>query len=314
VSAENNNPSIIFGPVPSRRFGISLGVDLSPTLKQCNFDCLYCELERAKTVSKQTEVILIDEIIAQLQIALQKHTDIDVITLTANGEPTLYPYLDQLINEIDKIKGDIKTLILSNGANIYEESIQKTLCKIDIVKLSLDCVSEKCFKKLDRIDKSVNYNKIVEGMIMFRKLHTKQLITETLFVKTLNDNEKEIQKIYKALLQIKPDRVDIGTIDRPPAYEVEAVNYETLLDIANQFQGLPVTIAHRDKNIKKFDYDEEQILRLLLRRPLSNDDIETLFSENSKKILKKLVKNKQILSVNNNSVKFYKFDEKTIDK
>ncbi len=311
---QTTKPTIIFGPVPSRRFGISLGVDLSPTIKQCNFDCLYCELEKAKTVSKQTEVISVDEIISQLQVALKKHKNLDVITLTANGEPTLYPYLDELIDEIDKIKGNVKTLILSNGANIYENSIQDSLAKLDIVKLSLDCVSESCFKKLDRMDKSVEFNKIVEGMSEFRKLHTKQLITETLFVKTLNDNEEEIQNIYKALLQIKPDRVDIGTIDRPPAYEVEAVSYKTLLDIANSFKGLPITIAHRNKDIKKFDYDEEQILRLLLRRPLSIDDIETLFSENSKNILKNLVKNKQVLSITNNSVKFYKFVQKTIDK
>jgi wyosine [tRNA(Phe)-imidazoG37] synthetase (radical SAM superfamily) len=311
---EKNKPTIIFGPIPSRRFGISLGVDLSPTSKQCNFDCLYCELDKAKTVSKQTEVVLVDEIISQLQVALQKHKNLDVITLTANGEPTLYPYLDELIDKIDTIKGDTKTLILSNGANIYESSIQNTLSKIDIVKLSLDCVSEKCFKKLDRMDESISYKRIVEGMVQFRTKHTKQLITETLFVKTLNDSQEEIQGIYKALLQIKPDRVDIGTIDRPPAYDVKPVSYETLLEVADTFKSLPVTIAHRDKNIQKFDYDEDQILRLLLRRPLSNDDIEHLFSDNSKEILKKLVKNKQILSVDNNSVKFYKFVQKTLDK
>ncbi len=306
MSVEKNKPTIIFGPVPSRRFGISLGVDLSPTSKQCNFDCLYCELDKAKTVSKQTEVILVDEIISQLQIALAKHKNLDVITLTANGEPTLYPYLDQLIDKIDTIKGTTKTLILSNGANIYDPDIQKILQKIDIVKLSLDCVSQKCFQKLDRMDKRIAYEKIVEGMVEFRKKHTNQLITETLFVKTFNDSQEEIDGIYQALLQIKPDRVDIGTIDRPPAYDVKPVSYETLLEIADTFKGLPVTIAHREKSVQKFDYDEDQILRLLLRRPLSSDDIEHLFSQKSKDILKELVKNKQILSVDNNSVKFYK--------
>jgi wyosine [tRNA(Phe)-imidazoG37] synthetase (radical SAM superfamily) len=147
--------NIIFGPIPSRRFGMSLGIDLSPSIKQCNFDCLYCELEKAKTVSKQTEVVPVKDIVEALKTALLNHKDLDVITFTANGEPTLYPYLEELIDEIEKIKGDIKTLILSNGANIYEKKIQKLLTKIDIVKLSLDCVSDKCFKKLDRIDSSV---------------------------------------------------------------------------------------------------------------------------------------------------------------
>jgi len=300
--------SIIFGPIPSRRFGMSLGIDLSPTSKQCNFDCLYCELDKAKTVSKQTEIITVQEIISELKIALANHKNIDVITFTANGEPTLYPLLSELIDEVDKItkNTDIKTLILSNGANIYKPQIQKTLCKIDIVKLSLDCVSEKCFQKLDRIDNSINCNKIVDGMIAFRKIHKKQLITETLFVKTLNDKASEYTKIYEALKCIKPNRVDIGTIDRPPAYDVQPVSYQTLLDIADSFKNLPVTIAHRDKNVIKEEYSEDEILRLLLRRPLTQDDIENIFTKNSQDILKTLLENKKVYEVINNNVKFYK--------
>ncbi len=298
--------NIIFGPIPSRRFGMSLGIDLSPTLKQCNFDCLYCELEKAKTVSKQTEVLEVEAIITELKTALENHKNIDVITFTANGEPTLYPKLSTLIDEVDKIKGNIKTLILSNGANIYEPQIQQTLSKIDIVKLSLDCVSPTCFKKLDRVDDSIDCTKIVDGMIAFRQLHKKQLITETLFVKTLNDNQEEISKIYEALKLIKPDRVDIGTIDRPPAYDVKPVSYETLLSIANSFKNLPVTIAHRDKNIAKEEYSEAEILRLLLRRPLTQDDIENIFTKNSQDILKTLLETKKVYEVINNNVKFYK--------
>lgn len=298
--------NIIFGPIPSRRFGMSLGIDLSPTLKQCNFDCLYCELERAKTVSKQTEILEVEAIITELKTALENHKNIDVITFTANGEPTLYPKLSTLIDEVDKIKGNIKTLILSNGANIYEPQIQQTLSKIDIVKLSLDCVTLTCFKKLDRVDDSIDCTKIVNGMIAFRKLHKKQLITETLFVKTLNDNQEEINKIYDALKLIQPDRVDIGTIDRPPAYDVKPVSYETLLSVANTFKNLPVTIAHRDKNIIKEEYSEAEILRLLLRRPLTQDDIENIFTKNSQDILKTLLETKKVYEVINNNVKFYK--------
>lgn len=285
---------------------MSLGIDLSPTSKQCNFDCLYCELDKAKTVSKQTEILEVEDIIQELKVALQNHKNIDVITFTANGEPTLYPKLSTLVDEVDKIKGDIKTLILSNGANIYEKNIQQTLQKIDIVKLSIDCISEKCFQKLDRVDKSIDCSKIVDGMIGFRKLHKKQLITETLFVKTLNDSQEEIEGIYKALQKIKPNRVDIGTIDRPPAYDVKPVSYETLLNIANHFKNLPTTIAHRDKNITKEEYNEDEILRLLLRRPLTQDDVENIFTENSQNILKNLIKNNKITEVINNNVKFYK--------
>ena len=90
--------SIIFGPIPSRRFGISLGIDLSPSKKQCNFDCLYCELEGAKTVDKMDTFPSVDEIIKAIKESFKNHPKIDVITITCNGEPTLYPKLSDLIS------------------------------------------------------------------------------------------------------------------------------------------------------------------------------------------------------------------------
>ncbi len=111
----------IFGPVNSRRFGRSLGVDLSPAIKQCNFDCLYCELAPAAPLPKQQSVIEPHLIIKELQKHL--HDNIDVITITANGEPTLYPYLNELIKAIDAIKKDTKTLILSNGSLLDQKAV-----------------------------------------------------------------------------------------------------------------------------------------------------------------------------------------------
>jgi len=285
---------------------MSLGIDLSPNVKQCNFDCLYCELSYAKTMSKQIDVISVKDIMTQLKVGLENHQNIDVITFTANGEPSLYPHLSELIDEIDKIKGDIKTLILSNGANIYEKEIQKTLSKIDIVKLSLDCVSAECFKKLDRVDSSVDVSKIVSGMVEFRALHTKQLVLETLFVKTLNDNDTEVALLKDAFNLIQPNRIDIGTIDRPPAYAVQPVMHEVLLDIADTFEGLPVTIAHKNKIVNKQSFDKNEIIVLLSRRPLTFDDVENTFDDESLNVLNKLVENEEISIVNNNGVKFYK--------
>ena len=298
--------NIIFGPIPSRRFGMSLGIDLSPNAKQCNFDCLYCELSYAKTMSKQIDVISVEDIMSQLNVGLANHQNIDVITFTANGEPSLYPHLSELIDEIDKIKGDIKTLILSNGANIYEKEIQQILSKIDIVKLSLDCVSAECFKKLDRVDSSVDCSKIVSGMVEFRALHTKQLILETLFVKTLNDNDTEIALLKDALNLIQPNRIDIGTIDRPPAYAVQPVSHDVLVKVADTFEGLPVTIAHKNKIVNKQLFDKNEIIILLSRRPLTFDDVENTFDDESLILLNKLVENEEISIVNNNGVKFYK--------
>ncbi|MCJ7766447.1 MAG: radical SAM protein, partial [Thiovulaceae bacterium] len=126
----------LFGPVYSRRFGVSLGIDLSPSHKQCNFDCLYCELAPAATVEKQSDTVPVESIITELKTALLEHKNIDEITITANGEPTLYPHLDALLSQIDMIKEDKETLILTNSAALTDKDIFNTLLRFDQVKLS----------------------------------------------------------------------------------------------------------------------------------------------------------------------------------
>ena len=299
--------AIIFGPIPSRRFGISLGIDLSPSKKQCNFDCLYCELEGAKTVEKMDTYPSVIDVIEAIKDSFAKHPKIDVITITCNGEPTLYPKLDELVNEINKIKGDTKTLILSNGSTIYKEEIYKTLLKIVTVKLSLDCVSEKCFKKLDRQNKSVQIDKIVPAMCKFSKETKNNLVLEVLFVKDLNDKEEELELLYKSILLINPKRVDVGTIDRPPAYEVKPVSYEFLEYVANKFKDINVNIIYknRPKLIQSFTQDE--IISMLKRRPLTKEDINNMFDNDSKIILEELLNKEIISTVNSSGVEFFKF-------
>ncbi len=298
--------SIIFGPIPSRRFGISLGVDLSPSKKQCNFDCLYCELEGAKTVDKMDTSPSVNEVIKAIKESLEKHPKIDVITLTANGEPTLYPNLDELIDEINKIKGETKTLILSNGSTIYKKEIYNALLKIDTVKLSLDCVSEKCFKKLDRVNKNVEIQKIVPSMCDFSKETKNDFVLEILFVKDLNDKEDELVLLYDAVKKINPKRVDIGTIDRPPAYDVKPVSYEFLESVANRFENINTNIIYKNRPKSVQYYDKDEIKSMLKRRPLTKEDIENMFDEESKVSLNDLLENKIITLVNSSGVQFYK--------
>ena len=298
--------SIIFGPIPSRRFGISLGVDLSPSKKQCNFDCLYCELEGAKTVDKMDTNPSIVEIINAIKESFDKHPKIDVITLTANGEPTLYPNLNELIDEINKIKGDTKTLILSNGSTIYKKEIYDALLKIDTVKLSLDCVSEKCFKKLDRVNTNVEIEKIIPSMVNFSIETKNDFVLEILFVKDLNDKEDEIVLLYDAVKKINPKRVDIGTIDRPPAYDVKPVSYEFLESVADRFENINTNIIYKNRPKSIQYYDKDEIKSMLKRRPLTKEDIQNMFDEESKLILNDLLENKFISLVNSSGVEFYK--------
>jgi len=299
--------SIVFGPVLSRRFGKSLGIDLSPSKKQCNFDCLYCELKPAKTMDRYDAVVPVSKIIAALKEALEYHKDIDVITLTANGEPTLYPHLDELIDEIDKIKGDKQTLILSNGSTIGDSSVRAALCKLDSVKLSLDCADDKCLKKLDRSHSGITIADITNGMLEFKQIYHKPLIIEVLFVKTLNDSKEHIEKLSQFLLRLKPTRIDIGTIDRPPAYNVKELSFDELRDIACMFDSsLPIYIASRKTSqIRAEKYSDDEILSTLANRPLSSDDVDILFDEGTKTRLNSLLKEGKVQRTHHHGIFFY---------
>jgi wyosine [tRNA(Phe)-imidazoG37] synthetase (radical SAM superfamily) len=299
------NKNLTFGPVNSRRFGISLGIDLSPSHKQCNFDCLYCELAPAQTMTKQIVSYNVKDYIEAVIIALEKNPEIEVITITANGEPTLYPYLDHLVDKLNKIKKDKKLLILSNAALITDPKIRKALKKIDIVKLSLDCATKECFKKLDRVDDTIDTNKMIDGIFSFNKIFKNDLILEVLFVNKVNNNEKELDEIYDILYDLNPTRVDIGTIDRPPAYAVTAISYEELNDIANSMTGLNISIAHKNKISLNKELNENEILNLLDKRPQTKDDIDNLLNEQSKHIFDNLVKNKKVKIRNQAGVDFY---------
>lgn len=300
--------NIIFGPVHSRRFGKSLGVDLSPSKKQCNFDCLYCELDPARTMDVYDDVVSVEQVVTALKTALKEHDDIDFITLTANGEPTLYPYLSELIDNINTFKGATKTLILSNAATIDDPKVQEALLKLDEVKLSLDCATQKCLKKLDRSHSGIDIENIKAGMLEFKSKYSGPLVIEILIVKTLNDSEEEVAKLNEYLLKLQPTRIDIGTIDRPPAFDVKPVSYEKLLEISHRFDStLPVYIASRKKaEISASSYSDIEILETLSKRPLTAEDIEVLFDQQSQNRVQNLLQKEKIKQVSTNGVEFYK--------
>ncbi len=289
---ENN---IIFGPVNSRRFGMSLGVDLSPSIKQCNFDCLYCELAPMATVEAQSIVVDVSSIIKQLKKHLKN--SIDVITLTANGEPTLYPNLLELIHEIDKIKGSTETLILTNSATLVDAKVFDSLLKLDQVKLSLDAISFEVFKKIDRPHESININEIVQKVKEFSNIYKGRLFIEILFVHGLNDTKQEIKKLNEVLTFLDVERIDIGTIDRPPAYPVMGISYKELFEISNMFdKSLPIHMAsrtHAEPN--NAYYSDEGILNTLDKRPLTQDDIKLLFDEDTINRLNVLITKSQVV-------------------
>lgn len=299
--------STIFGPVHSRRFGISLGIDLSASAKQCNFDCLYCELAPAPAMTHQHITTPVETIMSDLKEALEKHPDIDVITLTANGEPTMYPYLAALIEEIDRIKGEVQTLILSNSACLNDPAVFNTLLKLDQVKLSLDAATPEIFQKIDRPAEGIEIGTIIESISRFSDRFEGKLFLEILFVKGVNDSLGEVDALNRVLLSIRCNRIDIGTIDRPPAYAVQGLDFEELYALSRRFDpALPIHIVSRTHaSATPSPYTEDEILTTLDKRPLTQDDIHALFDEASKQRLHNLVNQGKIVQIERSNVIFF---------
>ncbi|XOU43657.1 radical SAM protein [Campylobacter coli] len=290
----------------SRRFGRSLGIDLSPSKKQCNFDCVYCELEAQKPQEKQDEIVSVEEIILEVQGALEKNVPFDFLTLTANGEPSLYPHLDELISSLRKIAKDKKLLILSNGTVVLDQDKFNTLLKLDVVKFSLDSAISKTFYRIDRALKNINLEKMIEKMAEFKTQFKGDLVMEILVVKDLNDNEEEFIALNQALAKIAPLRVDLSTIDRPPAYAVKKISEERLLELSKLITSTPVLLPKRHYEGEKLNFNEEELLKMLHLRSQSEIDIENKLDKTSQLLLDKLIKEEKIKILNLAGVKFYK--------
>ncbi|TXE78862.1 radical SAM protein [Campylobacter peloridis] len=297
---------IVFGPISSRRFGLSLGIDLSPSQKQCNFDCVYCELKAAKPVEKSIFYPSVDAVLAEVLKAMKSGVEFDFLTLTANGEPSLYPDLALLIQELNAIKKDKKLLILSNGSAVLNSQSFNALFDIDVVKFSLDSVIEKTFYRIDRALKSIKIDLLLEKMINFSQKFKGDLIIEVLIVQGLNDNEEEMLALNQAFKKIKPLRVDFSTIDRPPAYPVKAISNQKLIELSSCIDSACVVVAKHFYNQTKFDFSENELLKMLKLRAQSEFDVENTFSPKSKERLKKLLLESKIQELNLLGVKFYK--------
>ena len=297
----------IFGPVHSRRFGVSLGIDLSEGVKQCNFDCLYCELSPAKAIATQQIVTPVDVIVSDLAAALAKHPHVDVITLTANGEPTMYPYLDELITRIDALKKEKQTLILSNSAGLGDPEIFACLLRIDQVKLSLDAATPATFRKIDRPAEGIDIETIIQSIRRFSQVYTGKLFIEVLFVKGVNDTPEEVAALNKALLPVRAERIDIGTVDRPPAYGVQGLSFDELYSLSRLFDPeLPVHIVTRSHaTAVPQTYSEGEILSTLDKRPLTREDVDALFDPESKERFDRLIREEKIVPVERSNIVFY---------
>ena len=265
----------IFGPVPSRRLGFSLGVDLVP-FKVCSLDCIYCQLGKTthKTVARK-EYVSCDKILAELEKALMNSKTIDYITLSGSGEPTLNSKTGEIIRKIKEMTA-IPVAVITNATLLSDDALKKDLLPADLVVPSLDGATQDVFEKVNRPCASLKTEKIIRGMIDFKKIYKGKIWLEIMLVKGINETEAELNAIKTAVEQIKPDKIQLNTPVRPPSEEwVKTLSASRLIKIKKFFGNKCEIIAEFNrKRHKAYLKDvEEEILTLISRRPLTSKDI-----------------------------------------
>jgi len=266
----------IFGPVPSRRLGRSLGVDLVP-YKTCTFDCIYCDVGRTthKTISRESFVSP-EEIQRELELTLSiLNKKPDYITLSGSGEPTLNNNIRKIIQKIKEVTL-IPLAVLTNGSLLSMDEVRKDLQEADIVLPSLDAVTPALFEYINRPHPSLKINEIVSGLIQFRKQYRGQIWLEVLFCRGVNDGEEEFEKLKEVIDQIKPDRIQLNTPVRPPAEDFAfPLTFKQLKAIEKRFGNTAEVVSEFMGPMgDRFDSDQEaEIIQLIKRRPCTTEDI-----------------------------------------
>ncbi len=268
----------LFGPVPSRRLGMSLGVDLVPK-KICSLNCLYCEVgHTTKLTTERREYILYDKVTSELNHYFANNPNPDYITFSGSGEPTLNSRIGDVLQFIKQKKPDIPVAVLTNGTLLYDKKIRDELMDANVVLPSLDAATEITFQKINRPAPQLTVEKYVQGLIDFRNEFSGQIWLEVLIVPEYNNNIDNLKALKMAFKDIKPDHIQLNTLDRPGTVaDIHAASNEDLKKIVDYWKLDNVEIigaAVERKNIQSYRKDAETtILGTITRRPCTVDDL-----------------------------------------
>jgi len=304
----------IFGPVPSRRLGASLGIDIIPD-KTCSYDCVYCQLGRTtnKTIERK-EYVQNDAIIVELKSLLSTlespRKAIDYITFSGSGEPTLNSAIGNLSREF-KIITDIPIAVLTNGSLLYREDVRDALSNADLVVPSLDAVTEEVFQKVNRPHPSLTIEKVIDGIKEFSNSFNGEIWLEIMLVKGINDGQEEIERMAEVAADMNLAKIQLNTVIRPPTEKFALpLNAEEMQQIKEKMGEKAEVIAHFDRNKEKiYKGDvETEILAMLQRRPCTVLDISKALSLHINEVIKyieQMQKNNSVKSVTQQNEVYY---------
>jgi len=301
----------IYGPVPSRRLGNSLGIDPIPS-KTCNYQCIYCQLGKTTNFTNQRKDFCPkEEIIKEMEKSINLNKgEFDYITFVGSGEPTLCKSLGELILKAKELSKK-PVCVITNGSLLSERDVKDDLIFSDVVLPTLDAGDEKLYIKINRPHPSIKFEKMIQGYIDFKEEFNGKFWIEIMLMKGINDSKEELLKIKKKLDLINPDRIDINVPIRPPTESWVQIPDKSVIPILNDVFGEynNINFPERGKFSVFSTSFEMELNNLLERHPMRQDQIfETFCSEKfneqdailqlntlaSKNKIKKIIYNNQI--------------------
>lgn len=300
----------IFGPVPSRRLGKSLGISPIPR-KTCNYSCIYCQLGRTdKMTGERKEFFPLKDIINEFKEYLKESFDFDVVTIVGEGEPTLYSKLGELIKEVKKIT-DKPVAVITNGALLSSKEVRDELMNADIVLPSIDGYNEETAKKIDRPLGTIHFKDELEGLIEFSKEYKGQLLLEIMLISEINCDKNSIGYFKEILKKIKYDKVYLNTPVRPPAESfVKVVSQEEMKYAVEKLGGISIDMLSSGEFFSEIEDSYEAILNIIRRHPMNQFEINSFLNSRKEKlgynIFEKLESDEKINCILYKGIKTYR--------
>jgi len=269
--------SYFYGPVPSRRLGFSLGVNLTPK-KLCTFNCVYCQLgDTTKKTIKRFFYVDPVELKKELTKIVNRNPKIDYISISGSGEPTLHKGLDKIIDTIrETTNNKYRVCVITNSSLLYKKEVRKELEKADLIIPSLDAATEESFSRIDKPHKQITLKKIVDGLINLRKEFKGKIWLEIMILGGINDSLKEAGIFKKLVAKIKPDKVQLNLPIRPSGASIALPDYERVKKI-KKIIGKKCEIVssfYKDAQNNFSKSVQSDIMKYLNIRPATMRDLE----------------------------------------
>lgn len=306
--------SIVFGPVPSRRLGHSLGINNIPP-KTCTYSCIYCQLGNTIIMPVERENFYMTKDIVQavkekVKRAKAKGEPLDYLTFVPDGEPTLDVNLGQ---EIDLLKPlGIKIAIISNASLIWREDVRQDLSLTDWVSLKVDAVINKTWHQINKPQKSLKLETILEGMLKFADTFKGELTTETMLIHGINDNSSELKEIADFLAQLKPNKAYLAIPTRPPAKKEVKAASESVINTAYQIftdklGSVEYLIGYEGNTFAFTGQIEDDLLSITSVHPMRQEAVTEFLKKAGTdwRVIEKLIKDGRLLELEYEGRKFY---------